>query len=111
MERVPQVAQILSQVLESEINNLARETGRQQRKGTPSGADGVQTLMVGWVQEPGLTLDGMAQGVTRREVFVSSSGFNQRFTQEGRAGQGSASRGAPFENEAFAHFLSRPSIC
>lgn len=33
MERVPQLAQVLSQVLECEINSLACETGWQQRKG------------------------------------------------------------------------------
>jgi hypothetical protein len=33
--------------------------------------------------EPEITLDGLTQVAARREVFISSSGLNQRFTQAG----------------------------
>jgi Transposase DDE domain len=82
MESVSQMAHILSQVLETEANCLARETGWQQRERKLSGADFVQTLIFGWFQEPEISLDGLTQVAARREVFISSSGFNQRFTQE-----------------------------
>jgi len=83
MESVSYLADILSQVLETDANNLARETGWQQRERKLSGADFVQTLIFGWLQEPEITLDGLTQVAARREVFISSSGLNQRFTQAG----------------------------
>jgi hypothetical protein len=83
MESVAHVAQILTQVLESEANQLAKQTGWQQRERKLSGADFVQTLIFGWLQEPDISLDGLTQVAARREVFISSSGFNQRFSQEG----------------------------
>src|SRR5258708_29962928 len=83
MESVSYLADILSQVLETEANSLARETGWQQRERKLSGADFVQTLIFGWLQEPEITLDGLTQVAARREVFMSSSGLNQRFTQAG----------------------------
>ncbi len=83
MESVAQVGHILTQVLETEARELAKETGWQQRKRKLSGADFVQTLIFGWLQEPNITLDGLTQVAARREVFISSSGLNQRFTQAG----------------------------
>ena len=83
MKSVAQLAPLLSQVLESEANRLARETGWQQRERKLSGADFVQTLIFGWWQEPEISLDGLTQVAARREVFISSSGFTQRFTQQG----------------------------
>src|SRR5260370_37892886 len=83
MESVSYLADILSQVLETEANSLARETGWQQRERKLSGADFVQTLIFGWLQEPDISLDGLTQVAARREVFISSSGLNQRFTQAG----------------------------
>src|SRR5258707_534305 len=68
MESVSQVAQILSQILETEANHLARETGWQQRKRILSGADFVQTLIFGWLQEPDISLDGLVQVAARRGV-------------------------------------------
>lgn len=83
MESVAQVAQVLTQILESEANQLAKQTGWQQRERKLSGADFVQTLIFGWWQEPQISLDGLTQVLGRREVVISSSGLNQRFTQEG----------------------------
>jgi hypothetical protein len=62
---------------------LARETGWQQRELKLSGADFVQTLIFGWLQEPEISLDGLTQVAARREVSISSSRLNQRFTKEG----------------------------
>src|SRR5258708_24070346 len=83
MESVSYLADILSQVLETEANSLAREPGCQQRERNLTGADFVQTLIFGWLQEPDISLDGLTQVAARREVFISSSGLNQRFTQAG----------------------------
>jgi hypothetical protein len=83
MESVTQIAHVLTQVLESKANHLAKQTGWQQRERKLSGADFVQTLIFGWWQEPEISLDGLTQVAARREVIISSSGLNQRLTQEG----------------------------
>jgi Transposase DDE domain len=82
MNSVAQVAEILTQVLESEARQLARQTGWQQRERELSGADFVQSLIFGWWQEPEISLDGLAQVARRRKVSISASGLNQRFTKE-----------------------------
>jgi hypothetical protein len=48
MESVTQIAHVLTQVLESKANHLAKQTGWQQRERKLSGADFVQTLIFGW---------------------------------------------------------------
>ena len=53
-----------------------------QRLRMLSGADFVQSLILGWLQEPEITLDGLTQVLERREVSISASGLSQRFTPE-----------------------------
>lgn len=69
MESVSQLTESLMQVLETEATILARETGWQQRERKLSGADFVQTLIFGWLQEPEISLDGLTQVAARREVY------------------------------------------
>jgi hypothetical protein len=57
--------------------------GWQRRERKLSGADFVQALIFGWWQEPEISLDGLTQVAARRDVLIRSSGFKQRFTQEG----------------------------
>jgi hypothetical protein len=45
-------------------------------------ADFVQSLILGWLQEPEIALDGLTQVLERREVSISASGLSQRFTPE-----------------------------
>ncbi len=42
----------------------------------------MQALILGWLQEPEITLDGLTQILQRREVSISASGLSQRFTPE-----------------------------
>jgi hypothetical protein len=54
-----------------------------QRERVLSGADFVQTLILGWLQEAQITLDGLTQVLQRREVSLWASGLSHRFTPEG----------------------------
>jgi hypothetical protein len=66
---------------------LAREVGFVERDRVISGADFVQSLILGWLQEPEITLDGLTQVLERRQVSISASGLSQRFTPDaGRTG-------------------------
>src|SRR5205085_5939225 len=72
----------VQRILEEEAEQLAREVGFTQRERVISGADFVQSLILGWLQEPQITLDGLTQVLERREVSISASGLSQRFTAE-----------------------------
>src|SRR5436305_13819152 len=82
MTSVTQVAQTVQRILAEEVEQLAREVGFVKRKVVISGADFVQSLILGWLQEPQITLDGLTQVLERREVSISASGLSQRFTAE-----------------------------
>src|SRR6266853_1960702 len=85
MNSVTHFAEIVQRILEEEAEQLAREVGFIQREREISGADFVQTLILGWLQEPEITLDGQTQVLERREVSISASGLSQRFTPEAAA--------------------------
>ncbi len=85
MNSVPHFAETIERILEEEAEQLAREVGFIKRERVISGADFVQTLILGWLQEPEITLDGQTQVLERREVSISGSGFSQRFTPEAGA--------------------------
>jgi len=82
MISVTQIADTLREILEEEANALARETGFIQRERAFTGADFAQMLIFGWWEEPEITLDGLTQVAQRREVQISASGLNQRFTPQ-----------------------------
>src|SRR5436305_14697750 len=82
MTSVTQVAQTVQRILAEEVEQLAREVGFIQRLRVLSGADFVQSLILGWLQEPEIALDGLTQVLERREVSISASGLSQRFTKE-----------------------------
>src|SRR2546422_2818925 len=82
MSSVTHFAEIVQRMLEEETEQLAREVGFIQREREISGADFVQTLILGWLQEPEITLDGQTQVLERREGSISASGLSQRATPE-----------------------------
>src|SRR5438105_9069281 len=82
MNSVTQVAETVQRILAEEVEQLAREVGFIQRLRVLSGADFVQSLILGWLQEPEIALDGLTQVLERREVSISASGLSQRFTPE-----------------------------
>src|SRR6266849_7343363 len=85
MSSVPHCAETVQRILEEEAEQLARQTGFIERERVLSGADFVQSLILGWLQEPEITLDGLTQVLQRREVSISASGLSQRFTPEAAA--------------------------
>jgi hypothetical protein len=82
MSTITQVAETVQRILGEEVEPLAREVGFIERERVISGADFVQSLILGWLQEPEITLDGLTQVLQRREGSISGSGLSQRFTPE-----------------------------
>src|SRR5713101_9805152 len=82
MTSIPQVAEAIRRILTEEADQLAREVGFIQRERVLSGADFVQTLLLGWLQEPEIAYDGLTQVLGRRDVSITASGLSQRFTPQ-----------------------------
>ena len=82
MSNVTHFAQTVQRIVGEEADQLARQTGFIERERVISGADFVQALILGWLQEPQITLDGLTQVLGRRQVSISASGLSQRFTEE-----------------------------
>ena len=82
MTSVPHVAETIERILGEEAEQLAREVGFIERERVLSGADFVQTLIWGWLQEPEITLDGLTQVLQRRQASITAAGLSQRFTPE-----------------------------
>jgi transposase len=71
-----------TKVLNERVTHLAVETGFITRVRNVDGADGAHRLIVGWVQEPDLSLEGRCQVLGRRDVDLSAPGLFQRVTPE-----------------------------
>jgi hypothetical protein len=82
MSTITHFAETVQRIVGEEAEQLAREVGFIVRKRVISGADFVQTLILGWLQEPEIALDGLTQVLQRREVSISASGLSQRFTPQ-----------------------------
>lgn len=82
MGSVSQIAEALQQILNEQANILAKETKFIQREREVKGSDFAQALIFGWLQEPGVTVDGLTQVLQRRGVSISGPGISERFTKE-----------------------------
>ena len=82
MTTLTHFVETVHRIVEEEAEQLAREVGFIKRARVLSGADFVQSLIFGWLQEPEITLDGLTQVLQRREVSISAAGLSQRFTPE-----------------------------
>src|SRR5512135_2701376 len=81
MISVTQMEEIIRECLETNANSKARETGFIQRERNFSGADFVQMMAFGHLAHPESTLDQLTQVAQLREVQISRSGLQQRFTE------------------------------
>src|ERR1700694_2297136 len=82
MNSVSHFAETIQRIWTEKADHLAPEVAFIERERVLSGADFVQTLIWGWLQEPLITLDGWTQVLQRREVSITASGLSQRFTPE-----------------------------
>lgn len=78
---VTQLETILNHVLNERANELAKETGFVKRERKLTGADFVQVMVCGRLQNPQASLDQLTQAAQVRSVQISSSGLHQRCTQ------------------------------
>jgi hypothetical protein len=79
MDSVSQICEAIVDILTVLTERLGRETRFVQRASALGAVDFVQTVIFAWLQEPDITLNGLAQVLGRREVCVTPSAFSQRF--------------------------------
>jgi hypothetical protein len=80
MSSVTQVGKQMEWVLEDRACELARETGCVKRLRKFSGADLVQMVVFGFQQHPHASLEDLASTAELRDVSVTDSAVDQRFT-------------------------------
>ena len=80
MTSVAQVAERLQCIVAERACELARDTGCVKRLRKFSGADLVQMLVFGFQQHPHASLEDLASTVAIREVLVTDSAVDKRFT-------------------------------
>jgi hypothetical protein len=85
MLRVPHLASTLQTVLTTVANDAARTTGFIQRQRQLTGASFVQTLVFGFLANPRITLDQLAQTAAALGTPISAQGLDQRFTPQAAA--------------------------
>lgn len=81
MTSIDHVATCLTEMLETVPNRVARETGCIKRQRKFSGGALVQTLVLGVLEQPAVTLEGFAQMAGAGGVSISAQGVDQRFTK------------------------------
>jgi hypothetical protein len=82
MKIIPQISKYLQEILISEADNLATETGFVKRSSKMTGALFAQTLIFGWLSKPDSTLEELSQVAMSLGLKISAQGIEQRFNQE-----------------------------
>ncbi len=76
------LAQTLQTLLTTTADHIAAHTGCIQRRRKLTGASLVQTLVLGWLHQPGATLHNLAQMAATLGVEISPQGLDRRFTEQ-----------------------------
>lgn len=85
METIARVAGALQTILGPTAEHAARTTEAVKRRGKLSGAQWVQTLVLGWLAKPDARLAELSQTAACLGISLSPQGLDQRFTREGAA--------------------------
>jgi hypothetical protein len=70
-------------LLETKAHTLSRESGFVQRRSKMTGACFVQTLVLGWLDNPQASLNQLVQVSRELGVTISVPGLQQRFSKQG----------------------------
>src|SRR5260370_37764114 len=76
------LAQTLQTLLTTTADHIAAHTGCIQRRRKLTGASLVQTLVLGWLHQPGATLHNLAQMAATLGVEISPQGLDRRLTEQ-----------------------------
>ena len=82
MSSIPQIAEVLQQVLGPEAEAAGRASGFVQRQRKVNGANFTQTLVMGWLGQPEASLEELCQAAMAVGLEITPQGLEQRFTEE-----------------------------
>ena len=85
MASVTEIGQAIKSVLGTTASEVARQTGFTKRESKLTGAKFAQATVLGWLNKPEATLDGLGQAAAAVGVTISAQGLDQRFTPEAAA--------------------------
>ncbi len=85
MSSIPYVAAVLQTVFTTVANHAARTSGFIQRQRQLTGASFVQALVFGFLANPRMSLDQLAQTAAAVGTPISAQGLDQRFTPQAAA--------------------------
>jgi hypothetical protein len=80
MTTIPQLVEVLQELLTSVADRIARETGFVRRESKLGGAEFSQTLVFGWLANPDATLNELVQAAATLGVIITEQGLDNRFT-------------------------------
>ena len=78
---IPQLSQILQQLLIEDANRIGRESGFIQRQRKLSGASFAQSLVFGWQANPNASLEELCQSARVCGITISPQGLQERTQQ------------------------------
>lgn len=79
--KIPQMAEMLQDVLTRKADELGRASGFIQRQKKFSGSSFAQTLVFGWLANPSSSMEEMSQSAANIGIEVSRQGIDERFTE------------------------------
>jgi len=82
MSIVPKIAKTMQDILTTNADIRAKETGFVKRQRKFSGSTFAQTLVFGWLHKPEATLDDLVQTAADVGVTISPQALDKRFTRE-----------------------------
>ena len=82
MTTIPQLAEVLQELLTSVADRIAGETGFVRRESKLGGAEFSQTLVFGWLANPDATLNELVQAAATLGVVITEQGLDNRFTAQ-----------------------------
>lgn len=85
MTTIAEVADAMQTVLTTTAETAARTTGFVQRQSKLTGPGFIQTLVLGWLQQPQASLGELTQVAASLGVTVTPQGLDQRFTAKAAA--------------------------
>lgn len=80
MTTIPQLAEVLQDLLTTMADRIGHETGFVRRESKLGGAELSQTLVFGWLANPNATLEELAQAAAALGVTITAQGLANRFT-------------------------------
>ena len=82
MSSLPHLATILQTIFTTGANTAVHTSGFIQRHRQLTGASFLQALVFGFLANPRISLDQLAQAATAAGTPISAQGFDQRFTPQ-----------------------------